>query len=139
MCQQTSKMPKCVRALIPLSSHSRIFSVKFCKLTIDTTLKSSDGELFGAHQRNLETYSDSEEFPIDGSATTSDPVCLEETADVVLLMLQFMHQIRQPTLDNISFSLLASLADAAEKYRIYSAMGVCKIKMMFVRMTILSL
>ena len=124
-------MSKCARALNPLSSRSRIFLVKGCKLGVDIMLKCSDGELFGAHRWNLKTYS--EGFPLEGSETISDPVFLEETADVVRLMLHFMHQMRQPTLDNISFSLLASLAEAVEKYRIYSAMGVCKIKMTFVQ------
>jgi hypothetical protein len=99
-------------------------------LTVDIVLKSSDGELFGAHQRNLEVYT--EGFPIAGSTVVSDPVCLEEAADVLHLMLQYTHHVRQPSLDTIPFTLLAALTEAAEKYMIYSAMEICKMKMMSV-------
>jgi len=107
-----------------------ICTVEDCKLTVDIVLKSSDGQLLGAHQRNLEMYT--EGFPIAGStlAIVSDPVCLEETAEVLHLMLQYTHNIRLPCLDTIPFTLVASLAEAVEKYLIYSAMEICKVKMM---------
>ena len=104
-----------------------MFPVDDCKLTVDILLKSSDGELFGAHQRNLEMFT--EGFPIAGSAVVSDPVSLEETAEVLRLMLRYTHNTRLRSLDGITFSLLASLAEAAEKYMIYSAVEFCKIQM----------
>jgi len=105
--------------------------VEDCKLTVDIVLKSSDGELFGAHQRNLEIYTDG--FPIAGSTVVSDgsgPVPLEETAEVLCVMLNFTHHTRLPNLNNISFTFLASLAEAMEKYMIYSGMEICRMKMM---------
>jgi hypothetical protein len=99
-------------------------------LTVDVVLKSSDGELFGAHQRNLEMYT--EGFPIAGSTVVSDPVSLEETAEVLHLLLRYTHHIRLPRLDKISFVLLVSLAEAVEKYMIYSAMETCRMQMTFV-------
>ena len=103
-------------------------------MTVDIFLQSSDGKLLGAHRRNLEMYT--ARFPIAGSAVISEPVFLEETYDVLSLMLQYTHNIRQPSLDDIDFALLASLAEAVEKYMIYSAIEVCKIKMTFVWLTL---
>jgi len=108
-------------------SEVAICPVEDCKLTVDIVLKSSDGELFGAHQQNLEIYT--EGFPIAGSTTSSAPVSLEETAAVLRLMLRYTHHTRPPNLDDISFTLLSSLAEAVEKYTMYSAMEFCKIKM----------
>ncbi|KAF9472588.1 hypothetical protein BDN70DRAFT_818431, partial [Pholiota conissans] len=81
---------------------------------------------FQAHMKNLELYS--EGFPQAGSVKLdSDVPALEETADVLELMLQFMHHTRQPDLSEVSFTLLSSLAEAVEKYMIYSAMDICKV------------
>jgi len=104
--------------------------VKDCGLAIDVVLKSSDGELFGAHQRNLETHT--EGFPIAGSTVASDPVLLEETAEVLRLVLGFTHNVRSVNLDTINFTLLASLAEAVEKYMIYAPMEICRILMSYV-------
>jgi hypothetical protein len=104
-----------------------IFPVDDCKAIVDVVLKSSDGELIGAHQRNLEMFT--EAFPIAGTAVASDPVSLEETAEVLRLMLRYTHNARLSSLDDISFTLLASLAEAVEKYMIYSAVEFCKIRM----------
>ena len=93
-------------------------------------LESSDGELFGAHQRNLESFTKG--FPIAPGSTavsSSAPVSLDETGDVLRLMLRFAHHTRQPALDDIPFALLASLAEAVEKYMIYSAMEACRVQM----------
>jgi len=74
-----------------------------------------------------------EGFPIAGSTVVSDsPVTLQESAKVLHLLLKYTHHTRQPSLDDISFTLLASLAEAVEKYMIYSAMEICKLKMMSV-------
>ena len=100
-------------------------------MAIDVVLKSSDGELFGAHQRNLETYT--EGFPIAGSTVVSDPVLLEETAEVLRLVLGFTHNVRPVNLDTIDFTLLASLAEAAEKYMLqWKSVGYrCRMSVQF--------
>ncbi|KAF9477113.1 hypothetical protein BDN70DRAFT_838249 [Pholiota conissans] len=104
--------------------------VKDCSLPIDIVLRSSDGIELGAHMRNLEHYS--EAFPQSGSVevnSEAEAVTLDETGDVLELMLQFMHLTRQPELAKISFDLLSGLAEAVEKYMIYSAMSMCKLYM----------
>jgi hypothetical protein len=56
-------MPRLGRALNHLfpffSNRSVVFLVKDCKSVVDVVLKSSDGKLLGAHQRNLEIPKDS--------------------------------------------------------------------------------
>ncbi|CAA7263048.1 unnamed protein product [Cyclocybe aegerita] len=102
-----------------------------CNLTVDVILRSSDGESFGAHQFNLECYSAS--FPPAASTTTNSPeemtVELTETAAVLRLILQYMHNVRQPDLSKVSFLVLSSLAEAVEKYLVFSAIDVCKVFM----------
>ncbi len=93
-------------------------------------LKSSGGKVFGAHQTNLEVFSDA--FPMAGSTTAEEVVTLEENSGVLRLMLQFMHNTRQPNLSKVPFSTLAPLAEAVEKYMIYSAMQICHTYMGFV-------
>lgn len=113
-------------------AHRSIFLVDDCKLTVDVIFKSSDGELFGAHQRNL-----TDGFLIAvPSLGISDPVSLEETAEVLDLVLRFTHNIRTPALDAISFTLLVPLADAVEKYMMYLPMDICRRQMMFVQLKI---
>ncbi|KAJ3515024.1 hypothetical protein NLJ89_g2022 [Agrocybe chaxingu] len=102
-----------------------------CNLTVDMILQSSDGESFGAHQFNLECYSAG--FPPAASTITNSPedmtVELTETAVVLRLMLQYMHNVRQPDLSKVSFLVLSALAEAVEKYLIFPAMDVCKVFM----------
>jgi len=43
---------------------------------------------------------------------------------VLDLLLQYMHRQRQPDLGDVDFQTLAELAEAAEKYEVYSAMTV---------------
>lgn len=101
-----------------------------CKVSVDIMLKSIDGIIFGAHQKNLEFFS--EGFPVAGSTVATEVVDLQENADVLRIMLRFMHNARVPELKSIQFSTVAPLAEAVEKYMIYSAMEVCRAYMEFV-------
>ena len=101
-----------------------------CKTSVDITLKSIDGITFGAHQKNLEFFS--EGFPVAGSRVATEVVQLQENADVLRIMLKFMHNARIPELKRVQFSTIAPLAEAVEKYMIYSAMEVCRAYMEFV-------
>ncbi|KAJ3760443.1 hypothetical protein EV360DRAFT_39799, partial [Lentinula raphanica] len=97
-----------------------------CDLPTDIVLRSSDGIRFGAHSRNLEIYSDG--FPKANSVThTTEVVELPEDSDVVSLLLKFMHHQPQPDLELLASKLLIKFANAAEKYGIYCATGVCKV------------
>lgn len=108
-------------------------TVEDCTIPVDLILESSSGDKFGAHKHNLQTYGDG--FPLSDSVVTdvtNDIPVLSESSDVLRLMLRFMHHAPQPDLQKLPFDCVAEFADAAEKYFIYSAMGVCKIYMSYV-------
>ncbi|KAJ4477140.1 hypothetical protein J3R30DRAFT_3482856 [Lentinula aciculospora] len=97
-----------------------------CNLPTDIVLRSSDGTRFGAHTRNLGIYSHG--FPkADSVVHTKDEVVLSEDSDVLMLLLKFMHLQPQPDLSLLSSKLLIKFANAAEKYGVYCATGVCKV------------
>ncbi|PFH48566.1 hypothetical protein AMATHDRAFT_149663, partial [Amanita thiersii Skay4041] len=56
-------------------------------------------------------------------------VCMTETAEVLHLLLGFMHRQRQPDLFGYGSDVVMSLAEAAEKYVVYSAMEICRLHM----------
>ena len=105
-----------------------------CPLTTDVILRSSDGVEYGAHSTNLEIYSGG--FPpATSTKVTADPgdiVQMPETSAVLKLLLHYMHNDRQPDSSKIPFSVLYPLAEAVEKYMVFSAMEVCKIRMQYV-------
>ena len=71
----------------------------------------------------------SEGFPPIGllSAQPRAPevVDFEETSETLSLLLQFMHKVQYPDLSELTGKKLFMLADAAEKWRVLSAMAVC--------------
>ena len=103
-----------------------------CPLTTDVILRSSDGVEYGAHSANLEIYSGG--FPPAASTKVSqgEIVQMPETSVVLKLLLHYMHNDRQPDSSKITFSVLYPLAEAVEKYMVFSAMEVCKIRMQYV-------
>jgi len=103
-------------------------SVTDCKLSTDIVLESCDGVRYGAHAANLEAYSAG--FPLAASTQFSGEIVhLPEHSNVLRLLLQYMHNERQPDSSGIPFKVLAPLAEAVEKYMVFSAMEVCKIRM----------
>jgi hypothetical protein len=93
-------------------------TVDECSLEVDVHIVSSDSVAIGAHTVNLALFG--------GGFPSEKVIHLEEASDVLQLLLRFMHNTRQPDLNTTSFSQLFSLAEAAEKYQVYSAMGNCK-------------
>lgn len=81
---------------------------------------------------NLEQYSAG--FPTAEATVFDKIVTLSEKASVLGPLLHFMHNTRQPDLSKLSFPTLGSLAEAAEKYMVFSAMQVCKTYMEFVQL-----
>ncbi|PPR06368.1 hypothetical protein CVT24_002481 [Panaeolus cyanescens] len=106
-----------------------------CNLPIDVILISSDGTEFGAHRINLESFSgrlphflsDSNKSASSGDHPDLGHVKFQEKAEVLKLLLQYMHHAYQPDLSSgISIDVLTELAEAAEKYVVYSALPICK-------------
>lgn len=78
--------------------------------------------------RNLELYSG--RFPAEFLLPEDRRVIkVEENSTVLSLLLRYMHLCTQPDPKAIPFSILEQLANAVEKYLIYSAMAICKLRM----------
>jgi hypothetical protein len=97
-----------------------------CNLAVDVILASSDGVHFGFHTQNILIFAGA--FPACDTED-SNVISLSESADVVSLLLQYMHQQRQPDSSKFKFDILSRLADAVEKYNVFSAIEVCNIHM----------
>ena len=64
--------------------------------------------------------------------TQGEIVPLAESADTLELLFQFCYPSPYPFLGGVEFDVLALLAEAAEKYQVFSAMNICKIYMKWV-------
>jgi len=56
-------------------------------------------------------------------------VTLTETSTTLELLFQYIYRRPQPNLERLNFKDLSSLAEAAEKYQVFSAMEVCRLLM----------
>ena len=98
-----------------------------CAPDSDVVFSSSDGMLFHIHKANLKTSAGGfapPEFESQGKTTH-----LTETAPTLELLFQFCYPDCHPDVEKLEFSEFAILAEAAEKYQVYSAMNICKIRM----------
>lgn len=78
--------------------------------------------------RNLELYSG--RFPAEVPSPEGRQIIrVEENSAVLSLLLRYMHLCAQPDPKTIPFNTLEQLANAVEKYLIYSAMAICKLRM----------
>jgi len=112
---------------------SRI-SERFCAPDADVTVSSSDGVLFKVHRRNLAVHSDvfagaQESTTPPQNGDEPEIVDLTEDSAVLDLLFQFMYRRPQPDLHALEFKTFAGLAEAAEKYVMYSALTLCRLKM----------
>ena len=104
-----------------------------CAPDSDIILQSSDAVLFEVHRKNLEVHSEGfAGADAISSSSEKEVVPLSENSAVLELLLQYMYRQPQPDLRNVKFAALAALAEAAEKYQVYSATTVCNIFMRFV-------
>ena len=94
----------------------------------DIEIRSSDKHRFKVYRKDLEAYSEGFVGP-PGINGKREVVELPETSEVLELLLQFMRKQRQPDIKEVPFHVLAGLAEAAEKYEVYSAMQPCHIYM----------
>ncbi|KAJ7500561.1 hypothetical protein B0H11DRAFT_1995763 [Mycena galericulata] len=103
------------------------YSELFNSSDADVVFQSCDGVLFGIHRANLQT--NTEGFPPPEIANTDETVPLSESSSTLELLFQYIYPRRHPALDEIPFADLAALAEAAEKYQVFSAMNICRIRM----------
>jgi len=100
-------------------------SARFCAPDFDVTFQSSDGILFLIHKINLEVSAGS--FVPSEFETHNEIARLTETAMTLDLLFQFCYPVRHPDVEALEFGALALLAEAAEKYQVFSAMNICNI------------
>ncbi|KAL1701455.1 hypothetical protein EV121DRAFT_170104, partial [Schizophyllum commune] len=99
-----------------------------CHTPVDIVLQSCDGHLVGAHTRSLEMFG--EAFPASrDAAAPNEPIPLAERAEVLRLLLHYMHCVPQPPLDGIPGKLFRDFTDAVEKYGVHAAGQVCDLRM----------
>ena len=97
-------------------------------LSADIVLVSSDGHRFGTHCKNLGEFTGG--FPLDIEPANQEDVPMPDLdSEALPLFLQYIHHHRQPDLSRLSFKCLSQLAEAVEKYDVYSATEICKVQM----------
>lgn len=100
-------------------------SIPVCSPEADVVFQSNDGVNFLIHKINLQTSADG--FPPAEFATKGETVQLTETAATLELLFRFVYPQELPDLENEEFETIYSLAEAAEKYRVYAAIALCKV------------
>jgi hypothetical protein len=83
------------------------------------------------HKNVLEKNSHGFGSPEHTISEPDAPVALSETSTVLELLLQYLYPGPQPTLKKVEFVDLAGLAEAAQKYEVWSAMEVSKLHMRY--------
>lgn len=94
----------------------------------DIHFKSSDNVLFFIHRENLKCCAAG--FPpLEFKPVKGEVVPLTESAQILELLFTFVYPNPVPDVKKMPFGTLSDLADAAEKYRVFSAMAICCIYM----------
>lgn len=95
----------------------------------DVTFKSSDGILFNLQRKYLEVATGA--FPGAEFDTNGEVTPLTEPAAVLAILFGFVHPKRFPDVEDLAFSSLAEVAEAAEKYEAFAAIELCRLQMRF--------
>ena len=107
-------------------------AITVCAADSDISFQSSDGTIFRVHRKNLDTHSEGFSPPEGTIASTQLVVQLQEREETLDLLFQFMYPQRQPNLKKLEFGALSALAEATEKYQVFSALDICSVHMRFV-------
>ncbi|KAJ2918842.1 hypothetical protein MD484_g1609, partial [Candolleomyces efflorescens] len=96
---------------------------------VDIVFISSDRVRYGIHSKNLEASTGG--FPPvrsqSGLSVTSEPVPLTESSSVLNLLFRFIYPMDRPKVEDMEFKIVIELAEAAEKYQVFSAVHVCRL------------
>lgn len=79
---------------------------------------------FHIHRVNLDASATG--FPSPETPCHINIINLPETAATLELLFRFIYPLELPDLDEEKFEALYMLAEAAEKYRVYTAIALCK-------------
>jgi len=96
----------------------------------DVSIQSSDGVIFKLHRFYLAATAGA--FPGTEIGTKGEIVVLEEPEDVLQVVFQFTYPKRHPSLKGVEFNFLRRVAEAAEKYEVFSAMAICEVRLKYV-------
>jgi len=120
----SSSLPPCVSE----PEESDALSSQFNAGDADITFKSADGILYLIHRKNLDCGAAG--FPpAEFKSSKDDIVPMTELSHVLDLLFTFMYPMPTPDVKNLPFDVLAVLAEATEKYQVFSAMTLCNIYM----------
>jgi len=89
----------------------------------DVVFQSSDGVQFHLHRKNLEAVAGA--FPGPEFETNGEIANLAEPADVLQILFKFVYPRRHPDLEDLDFSMVAAIAEAAGKYEVFPAINTC--------------
>ena len=99
----------------------------------DVIFCSEDGTLFQLQRKYLETNTGA--FPGAEFETRGEITHLTESSEVLEILFQFIYPRRHPDIEELEFPLLAAVAEAAEKYEVFSGMSECKTRMRYLSFT----
>ncbi|KAH9479311.1 hypothetical protein JR316_0007900 [Psilocybe cubensis] len=89
------------------------------------TFSSSDNVLFNLHRTNLRITAGI--FPGPEFDDSGEVIPLQESGDVLSAVFQFVYPERHPKLQmSFEFDFIAEVAEAAEKYQIFTAIDACE-------------
>ena len=97
----------------------------------DITFKSADDVLFFIHRQNLEMYAGG--FPpAEFKSSRDDIVPMVESSLTLDMLFTFMYYPGPlPDMEKLPFEAISDLAEAAEKYEVFSAIAACNEYMMW--------
>ncbi|KAJ3903894.1 hypothetical protein F5879DRAFT_802770 [Lentinula edodes] len=91
----------------------------------DIVVRSFDNIIFQMHQCNLECVAD--RFLQDDKTSEDWLLSLPESGAVLEVLFRFVYPRPLPDLEKLEFEELLSVAEAAEKYRFFSAKYACQL------------
>ncbi|KIM44435.1 hypothetical protein M413DRAFT_24933 [Hebeloma cylindrosporum] len=108
-----------------------IFDIDESAKDTDVIIQSSDGVIFNLHWKYLQLYPGFVRDVDDGSQPNEEKekMDLDEPSDVLEILFQFVYPKRHPSLEDIDFETLAAVAEAVEKYQVFSAMNLCALRL----------
>ncbi|KAF5393082.1 hypothetical protein D9757_001264 [Collybiopsis confluens] len=100
-------------------------SERFNSSDADVIFRSSDNVLFRLHKQNLECTTGG--FPPANTPSHPDDiVSLSESAKVLETLFTAAYPLPFPSMRDLDFDSLLELADAAEKYQVFSIIQACR-------------
>lgn len=97
----------------------------------DIVVRSSDNTNFHLHKRNLE-FATGAFPPADTVVNINETIQLSESAATLEILFQFIYPRRFPSLEKLEFEPLMLLAEAGQKYEVFSLINACQFQLRLV-------